>query len=221
MHKKSTYLLIAVTILSLMLASCYRQASTPPAIPKVATAEQAFPQNTPQGETMQDILSATQTAAAASAAPTAVPTEKQVVVSTPKPTKAVAEKTKEDKSSGSSYQANPNPERPKTYTLQAGEWPICIARRYNLDVSSLLALNGLSMDTRPGAGTTLRIPQSGTWNSGSRSWHSHPDTYTVRAGDNINTVACYYGNLLPEDVAGANSLSSPFTLTGGQTLSIP
>jgi LysM repeat protein len=218
MHKKSTYLLIVVTILSLMLASCYRQASTPPAIPKVATAEQAFPQNTTQGETMQDILNATQTAAAANAAHTEVPTKKPAVVSTPK---AVEEKTKEDKSSGSSYQPNTNPERPKTYTLQAGEWPICIARRYNLDVSSLLALNGLSMDSLPGTGTTLHIPQSGTWNSGSRSWHSHPDTYTVRAGDNINTVACYYGNLLPEDVAGANDLSSPFTLTAGQTLSIP
>jgi LysM repeat protein len=218
MHNKSTYLLIAVTILSLMLASCYRPASTPPAIPKVATAEQAFPQVTPQGQTMQEILSATQTAAAASAAPTAVPTVKPAVVSTPKP---AAEKKTENKSSGSSYKANTNPERPNTYTLQAGEWPICIARRYNLDVSSLMAVNGLSMDSRPGTGTTLRIPQSGTWNSGSRSWHSHPDSYIVRAGDNINTVACYYGDLLPEDVAGANSLSSPYSLTAGQTLSIP
>jgi len=219
MHKKSTYLLIAVTLLSLTLASCYRPASTPPAIPKVATSESAFPQSTSQGQSMNEILSATQTAAAGGTQATAVPTVKPTKAPTAKP--AQASDNNDNESSGSSYQPNTNPERPQSYTLQAGEWPICIARRYDLDVSSLLALNGLSMDSRPAAGTTLRIPQSGTWNSGSRSWHSHPTTFTVRVGDNISTVACYFGDLLPEDVAGANNLSSPYTLTSGQTLTIP
>ena len=221
MHKKSIVLLIAVTILSLMLASCYRPASTPPPIPKVATSESAFPQSTSQGQSMNEILSATQTAAAAAGGvqATAVPKVKPTKAPTAKPAQSSDENN--DNSSGSSYQPNTNPQRPQSYTLQAGEWPICIARRYDLDVSSLLALNGLSMDSRPASGTTLRIPQSGTWNSGSRSWHSHPTTYTVRVGDNINTVACYFGDLLPEDVVGANNLASPYTLTSGQTLTIP
>jgi LysM repeat protein len=219
MHKKSIYLLIAVTILSLMLASCYRPASTPPPIPKVATSESAFPQSTSQGQSMNEILSATQTAAAVGAQPTEAPTAKPTKAPTTKPAKSSDEN--DNNSSGSSYQPNTNPQRPQSYTLQAGEWPICIARRYDLDVSSLLALNGLSMDSRPAAGTTLRIPQSGTWNSGNQAWHSHPTTYTVRAGDNVNVVACYFGNLLPEDVIGANNLSSPYTLTSGQTLTIP
>ena len=117
--------------------------------------------------------------------------------------------------------AIPTLERPSTYTLQKGEWPICIARRYNLDVGSLLAANNLSMNSQPAAGTVLAIPSSGTWSSGSRALLDHPTDYTTQSGDTIYSVACDFGDVSPEAIIAANSLQSPYTLTVGQSLRIP
>ena len=40
--------------------------------------------------------------------------------------------------------ATPTPGHPSSYTLQSGEFPYCIARRFNVDPNDLLAANGLS-----------------------------------------------------------------------------
>ena len=66
-----------------------------------------------------------------------------------------------------------------TYTLQTGEFPFCIARRYNVDPGEMLALSGLSDGVLYAPGTLLRIPQNGNPFPGSRVLHNHPDTYTV------------------------------------------
>jgi LysM repeat protein len=88
-------------------------------------------------------------------------------------------------------------------------------------VTSLLSTNGLSMDSKPSAGTKLIIPQSGTWNLGNRALLSHPTQYTVKSGETIYAIACYFGDLLPSDIAGKNSLESPYKLTAGEVLDIP
>ncbi len=227
MHKKSAILLMAVLILSVALSGCERPASTAPAaiqgVGTTPTQETAFPQPTLQSGNVQDILSQTQTAAAglASGGPTeVVPTNTKApkAVATPKPTKKPA---KEKSQNNAPFQPNLNPERPATYTLKAGEFPICIARRYNLDVPSLLSLNGLAMDSRPKAGTKLKIPETGTWNLGSRALHEHPAQYTVKSGDSFYSIACYFGNLLPDDVAGANGMELSDKLSAGTVLDIP
>jgi len=181
--------------------------------------ETAFPQATQPAGSVQSILSQTQTAAAlggTSAGAEATSTKQPKVTATPKPTKT--KKPTEDKSS---FQPNLNPERPDTYTLKSGEYPICIARRYNLDVPSLLSLNNLSMDSRPKAGTKLRIPQTGSWNLGSRALHDHPAQYTVKSGNTFYSIACYFGNLLPDDIATYNSMSLSDKLKAGTVLDIP
>jgi LysM repeat protein len=113
--------------------------------------------------------------------------------------------------------------RPTTYVLQKGEWPICIARRYNLDLSSFFANNGMNMNSKPAAGTTLRIPSSGTWsaNYGARPLKQHPATYTVVAGDTIFTIACRYGDVAPEAILAVNNLSNASDVKAGMTLQIP
>lgn len=117
--------------------------------------------------------------------------------------------------------AIPTLTRPETYTLQKGEWPICIARRYDLDVSTLLSANGLNMNSSPAEGSVLKIPASGTWNSGERELKAHPTDYTVVSGDTIYKVACAYGDVSPEGIAAANGLAAPYSLTAGQVLRIP
>jgi LysM repeat protein len=116
----------------------------------------------------------------------------------------------------------PTPGRPTSYTLMPGEFPYCIARRFNVNQDELLNLNGLSNSGLLQPGLELSIPQTGNPFVGNRSLHSHPDTYTVSSSlDTIYKVACYYGDVDPSQIISANNLVEPYTLTINQTLNIP
>jgi LysM repeat protein len=115
----------------------------------------------------------------------------------------------------------PTPGLPATYTLRSGEFPFCIARRFNVDQYELLNASGLGLNSRPGAGTTLTIPQTGNPFRGDRVLRSHPTTHTVQSGETIYSIACQYGDVSPEAIAFANNLSAPFSLTPGQVINIP
>jgi LysM repeat protein len=111
--------------------------------------------------------------------------------------------------------------RPATYTLQMGEFPYCIARRFNVNPNDLLSMNGISDGSIFYPGRTLTIPQSGSF-PGDRSLHNHPDTYTVDSSDTtLYGVACYYGDIDPATIASANHLGLSSSLTVGQQLTIP
>ncbi len=111
--------------------------------------------------------------------------------------------------------------RPASYTLQSGEHPYCIARRFNTDPTDLLAMNGLVDGQIYPPGTVLKIPQSGTFPSG-RALLSHPATYTVTSADEtIFGIACQYGDVDPAAIATANGLQVSAKLTAGQIVKIP
>jgi LysM repeat protein len=114
--------------------------------------------------------------------------------------------------------------RPESYTLQKDEFPYCIARRFDVNITSLLALNGLSTNSVLSPGAVLKIPQDSAWNTaahGARSLRAHPATYTVSWNDTIYKIACYYGDVSPEQIIAANDLEAPYTLSQGQVLQIP
>ena len=112
--------------------------------------------------------------------------------------------------------------RPATYTLQMGEFPYCIARRFDVNPDDLLSMSGITDGNTYYPGRTLTIPQSGSF-PGDRALLPHPDTYTV-SGNNDTTlygVACKYGDVDPAAIASSNNLALSSTLTIGQQLSIP
>ena len=114
--------------------------------------------------------------------------------------------------------------RPASYTLQAGEFPYCIARRYNVDPDALLSASGLTsaQANSLSAGTVLTIPQNAGGFPGDRALRAHPATYTVASGDEtVYSVACLFGDVDPNSIASANGISASAKLTLGQTLSIP
>lgn len=112
--------------------------------------------------------------------------------------------------------------KPASYTLQPGEFPYCIARRFNVNPDELLNLNHLTDGQLYYPNLTLTIPQTGNPFPAGRALHSHPDTYTVPAsGQTVYGVACYYGDIDPAAIAAANGLSLSANLTGGQQLKIP
>ncbi len=115
------------------------------------------------------------------------------------------------------------PARPTTYTLQKGEFPYCIARRYDLDLKSFLALNHLTINSVTAPGLKLQSPSTGTWNTayGPRALRKHPAQHTVKNGETLVNIACYYGDVYPEAILNANSLSGADKITAGKTLNIP
>jgi LysM repeat protein len=109
---------------------------------------------------------------------------------------------------------------PATYTLHEGEFPYCLARRFNRNPDDILAINGLTNSSIVSPGESLSIPTSGTF-PGPRALITHPATYTVFGGETIYSLACRYGDVDPMAIAAANGLSSPYTLMPGTTIQIP
>lgn len=114
------------------------------------------------------------------------------------------------------------PGHPSTYTLMQGEYPYCIARRFNVNQQELLSMNGLSDASLLQPGSVLNIPQTGNPFVGQRALHPHPTTFTVSStNDTIYSVACYFGDVDPNQIIAANNLVSPYVLHVNQALNIP
>lgn len=114
--------------------------------------------------------------------------------------------------------------RPPSYTLQKGEWPWCIARRFNVDPYAMLQASGLTVAQAEilAAGTVLTIPQGAGAFPGPRTLKTHPASYTVASGnDTVHGIACQFGDVDPNAIASANSISVSAALTAGQILQIP
>lgn len=210
MKKKTLGLFIIAVIGVMMLTACERSATRAPR-DRTRNDEIPFPVST-QSQIMVDILAETQTAQAAKdatggakAQPTAKPPQP-----TPIPTAIPQPEVIE-----------PTPGLPATYTIQKDEFLFCIARRFNLNASEFLAINGLGVDYYAQVGDRLTIPQSGKPYEGPRALHAHPADYTVAAGDSIGKIACYFGDVSPEAIYAANGLEKGAALQPGQVLQIP
>ncbi len=113
---------------------------------------------------------------------------------------------------------------PSSYTLQKGEFPYCIARRFNVNPNELLSANNLTADQGNIylTGMVITIPQTGDTFPSPRALHTHPDTFTVDSSSTtLNAVACYYGDITPQAIATATNIAVNAVLTTGQKLTIP
>jgi hypothetical protein len=117
----------------------------------------------------------------------------------------------------------PTSEGPFIYKIGSDqETPTCIARRFNVDLTELLALNNLTLNSNLPVGTKILIPQAGNlWSSGDRALKPHPTTYIVLSSDTIYGIACQFGDVFPEEIARVNGLVEPYDLSPGQELEIP
>ncbi len=206
MKKNWIILLTALTLLSLLLGACQRSASQAPVAKPTSTGEMPFPVVT-QVNPLDDVIMSTQYAMeTAAAAGGAEPTDE--ATATPEPTKF----------------PTATPGVPSSYTLQKGEFPYCIARRFNVNVVDLLNLNGLSVNSVVNPGAVLKIPQNSQWSTsahGARALHAHGGTHTVQSNETIYSIACYYGDVDPNAIIAANGLEKPYTVKTGQELIIP
>ncbi len=229
--------LIILVVLAFSLSACTREGSQAP----TPTVKSKFP--APQAATtgMGVVeIAASQTAAALNGAPlgtpalvitatgTTTPSSSDSIpgVITPTPTDTGLPTLTTDPNATATKTSLPpltatQAARPATYTLKEGEFVYCLARRFNVDPDQILSLNGLVDSETIYPGMTLKIPSSGSFPTSPRAWHAHPATYIVKTDDTIYSVACYYGDVEPLNIATANNLAAPYTLTVGAQIQIP
>ena len=224
----STLMLIAVVI-----TACKTPYSTPP-VSTPTNANSLFETPLTPDITMSEVANfGTSTALAASAAsgtPQAIATQTvsvstQDLSATVTPTSLAVTNVAGTATlavNGTLPTSAPVGPRPTEWTLRSGEFPYCIARRFDVDPAALLSLNGLANGNIFYPGRTLRIPQSGSF-PGTRALRNHPATYTVASSsETIFSIACLFGDVRPESIVTANNLSGDNPdLTSGQQLSIP
>jgi len=211
---RSMRTLLAVFLAMVMvtaLAACNRPASKAPSVVPEASATIG-----PEESVFDTLATPTPSQAPADAGGGQ---EQPAATETPAPQPAVPAADQAQAANEDIEPTEGNP--PATYTLQKGEFPFCIARRFDLNQSELLALNGLTLDSKPGVGTVLKLPQTGNGFVSNRALKSHPTDYTVKSGDTIYSIACQFGDVSPDMIILQNNLQSPYNLTAGQKLRIP
>jgi LysM repeat protein len=236
--KRSALIASILMLVAITPAGCKWQYSTPPAATNTPLSQNFFTTPIAQTPSMSDVeLFGTGTALALIGSPvpgaasiTPAGVTPQVATNTPTPavalptTAAGITPTATIAVVGPTATLIPSGSKPASYTLQGGEFPYCIARRFNVDPDELLAASGLTSAQADSlsAGTVLKIPQTGNPFPGNRMWHNHPDTYTVDfSSETISSIACYYGDIDPALLAQTNGLSVGSSLTPGQRLTIP
>jgi LysM repeat protein len=203
--------ILVVVVLTVSLSACRLPASTGPE--GEATDQYPVPGTT---EPSNMDVAATATVQANQGGDGSTGDSNQPVAVTETPAPVVPTNTSEP---AQYVQATPG--IPATHTLRAGEFPFCIARRFDVNQYELLALNGLGLNSTTYVGMTLKIPQTGNHFDGNAALKDHPANYTVKAGETLEIIACKFGNISPDLIALQNNLQAPYTLTTGQKLVIP
>lgn len=201
MTKKLTVVIVCLVGLTLLLTGCKMPASQAPSeeTGEAQTTPIRIQTDSPQFLTQTAVAKIAQTETEATAA---APTP----TNTPEPTEVIP---------------IPTVTKPGEYTLQEGEFPFCIARRFNVNPQDLLAVNNIAEGQIISPGTKLTIPQTGAWPGDTRTLKPHPTTHTVAAGETVYAIACAYGDVTPEAIIAVNQLEEPYDLNAGQTLQIP
>jgi LysM repeat protein len=248
MSKKSG--LILLIVLALTLSACTRAASTAPLA--TATPNANFPKPVSTSGMNAIEIAGTQTAVAtagllpiptsaagigtevATQAGGAVPTFTPLAgvnqtpvggsdqVNTPLPSPTTGNLPTAIISTPLPYVTSAPVSNPGTYVLHQGEFPYCLARRYNVNPQDLLSLNGLnSNQSYYSPGASIRIPTNGNAFPGPRALKAHPTQYTVVYGDSIYSIACDFGDVDPMAIVSANGLSGSYALTTGAIIQVP
>ena len=108
---------------------------------------------------------------------------------------------------------NTNNNQGNTYTVKSGDSLWSIARKYDTSVSELQKLNNLS-STILQVGQVLKVPQSSSNNE-----NSSANTYVVKSGDSLWSIANRFGTTVDE-LMRVNRLNSNI-LSIGQVLTLP
>lgn len=111
----------------------------------------------------------------------------------------------------------PTPEpTPATHVVRPGETLTRISELYDVPVSVIVELNGISDPNNLEVGQQLRLPEG----TEVPEQEDAPGPYTVQPGDTLSEIAVRFGVTI-NDLMAANGISDPNNIYQGQVLRIP
>ncbi len=110
---------------------------------------------------------------------------------------------------------------PDVYHLKRGEFPYCLARRFDIHPNKLMRVNGFFNGQQFYPGQAVIIPASARPFPGNRALRRHPATHWVSGRETIYSIACTYGDIDPMQIAWLNGLTPPYKIYRGQGLILP
>ena len=105
------------------------------------------------------------------------------------------------------------------YVLRPGDTLSGVAARNRVSAAALAQANGITNPDRVLAGTSLRIP-GGPATAGTPVAGAGPTSYTIKAGDNLETLARRFGTTT-KALAAANGVRNPDRVVIGTRLKLP
>lgn len=105
-----------------------------------------------------------------------------------------------------------------THVVRSGETLSEIAARNGTSVRSLVEANGIADANLIVVGQTLKIPGS-SGGGGGGGGSATPQTYVVRPGDTLSTIAKKFGTTVAA-IAAANGISNPNLIAAGRQLAV-
>ncbi len=228
MKKKNVYILIIIIVaMAFTTVSCERSYDETEGEAESQATPTLFPDTIPADDMDALAITGAQTATAmaiASGAPTLVTTPTTVPSTPISGTPATPSQLPATSPAASVAPPTSSVGVPTTYALQQGEFPYCIARRFDIDPSELINYNNLSssqaLALQPGL--VLSIPQGGKAFPSTRALNAHPTSYTVPSTMSVYAVACYFGDVDPSAITSANpSITDPNNIATGTILTIP
>jgi len=106
-----------------------------------------------------------------------------------------------------------------THIVQAGDTFYLISKKYNVNMNSLMSLNGANENTILYVGQKIKIPKTSTPPAASGPYVTY-DNYTVQKGDTPWSISMKFG--IPfEELLKANNLNSSSYLNIGDVIKIP
>ena len=215
---RTLIIVLLVGILMFGLTSCKLPASKGPQSNSNGFPVPGGSNQTPGGIDVSTFATQTAQAVPPIVAPSSAPSENPTTSPNPEATSVPG--VPEPTSAPITYVTATPGSPPTSYTLEVGEFPFCIARRFNVNLAELLSLNGLTTNSFFYAGQVLKIPQTGNPFEGTRALHDHPTSYKIQSGDTLNIIACYFGDVSPDMIYRQNDLHST-DLPVGEVLIIP
>ncbi|MEA4811293.1 MAG: LysM peptidoglycan-binding domain-containing protein [Anaerolineaceae bacterium] len=221
MSKKFWYSLGLMAVMLLAFVACERPASKAPvAVPQTTSgAKTPLPPADPNG------IAATQTAQAVISKfnmPTSIVTNAQgtkVAITQVPPTLAPigTQPTPTNQAPGQFLAT-----KPAEHVIAKGETVMCLARRYDVNPDEIISLNKLENPGSLSIGDKLKIPASGKFPGDRKAnFYERPDIYNITGETTASEVACWYGDVYPEEVMQANNLKSNDLPAGTKTLNLP
>ena len=114
----------------------------------------------------------------------------------------------------------------ESYAVRSGETLASIARKFDMSLNELVALNDMSLTSTIRVGQKLKVqggepePVKATNTPSTKKSNQNTESYTVKSGESLNAIAAKVG-ISAKELADLNNLTVRSGLQRGQSIQVP